>query len=221
MRCACRSRCIAAVAVDFCHTAPPKANIARLVSFPQAQADDRPAYGVGALPQHVRSAPLSPTRNAPPPYLRGRNEAEVREVWERNSAASCSRPSRKVFTLNLTAAAVVREIAAGGDEDQIAVRVVQRRNATPDHPARSALVLSDSQQGSCRGLKPVRPRCPAGQATGDQSSAAASGAAERLVRGRQITNECNFACKHRIERAVQGSARDELDETQVFAALDV
>jgi len=34
--------------------------------------------------------------------------------------------SEKVFTLNPTAAAVVREIAAGGDEDQIAVRVVQR-----------------------------------------------------------------------------------------------
>jgi hypothetical protein len=34
--------------------------------------------------------------------------------------------SEKVFTLNPTAAAVVREIAEGGDEDQIAVRVVQR-----------------------------------------------------------------------------------------------
>jgi hypothetical protein len=34
--------------------------------------------------------------------------------------------SEKVFTLNPTAAAVVREISGGGDEVQIAVRVVQR-----------------------------------------------------------------------------------------------
>ena len=34
--------------------------------------------------------------------------------------------SEKVFTLNPTAAAVVREIAEGGDEDRIAVRIAQR-----------------------------------------------------------------------------------------------
>ena len=39
--------------------------------------------------------------------------------------------SEKVFTLNPTAAAVVREIAEGGDEDQVAVRVVQRCNGDP------------------------------------------------------------------------------------------
>ncbi len=34
--------------------------------------------------------------------------------------------SEKVFTLNPTGAAVVREIAGGCDEDQIAVRVAER-----------------------------------------------------------------------------------------------
>lgn len=50
--------------------------------------------------------------------------------------------SEKVFTLNPTAAAVVREIAEGGDEGQIAVRVVQRCKGdagTIQHEVRSFL----------------------------------------------------------------------------------
>lgn len=39
--------------------------------------------------------------------------------------------SEKVFTLNPTAAAVVRQIAAGDDEEQIAARVAERFEGNP------------------------------------------------------------------------------------------
>jgi len=66
------------------------------------------------------------------------------------------------------------------------------------------------------------PGAEAGQATRDEASTAAS---ERLSAplyvAWQITNECNFACMHCIEESGPGKRfRDELDETQVFAALE-
>ena len=52
--------------------------------------------------------------------------------------------SEKVFTLNPTAAAVVREIAAGTDEDRIAARIAERFNGdTGTIKQEVQLLLSD------------------------------------------------------------------------------
>jgi putative mycofactocin binding protein MftB len=58
--------------------------------------------------------------------------------------------SEKVFTLNATAAAVVREIAAGADRAEIAARVADHFSGPPDAIEREvAGLIGDLQQ---RGL---------------------------------------------------------------------
>ena len=66
------------------------------------------------------------------------------------------------------------------------------------------------------------PGAEAGQAIRDEAFVAASGRLRApLYVAWQITNECNFACMHCIEESGPGKRfRDELDETQVFAALE-
>lgn len=52
--------------------------------------------------------------------------------------------SEKVFCLNPTGAAVVREIEAGGGPDEIAARLAQRYEGTDDGIAREVQVFIDA-----------------------------------------------------------------------------
>ena len=66
---------------------------------------------------------------------------------EKSSAGSSSRPAEKVFTLNATAAAVVREIAAGHDQKEIAARLADRFSGPPAAIEREvAGLIGDLQQ---------------------------------------------------------------------------
>jgi hypothetical protein len=109
--------------------------------------------------------------------------------------------SEKVFTLNPTATAVVREIQAGSDEREIPARLKARyRDDGRSHRARSAgLHRRAAAEGPGGRLTVSIPAStPAATGSGDLGAP--------LYIAWQVTNECNLACLHCIEESGPGKA---------------
>ena len=152
-----------------------------------------------------------------PQYVKFREESFGGVLFETRS--------EKVFTLNPTAAAVIREIQSGASEAEIAQRLQARYDdsagATGSPRPHRRLAVERPRGGL--GLTGAAADTAATPAIAPASSAGARRSGDLgapLYVAWQITNECNLACLHCIEESGPGKAfPDELDGA-VFAIID-
>ena len=128
--------------------------------------------------------------------------------------------SEKVFTLNPTATAIIREIAGRAPRSEIADRVKAHFEGNGGAIEREVSeFLADLRARASprtRVRKPVIRPAVSAQAEPESQHLSAP-----LYVAWQITNECNLACMHCIEESGPGKRfKDELTEAQVFAVLE-
>ena len=130
--------------------------------------------------------------------------------------------SEKVFTLNPTATAVIREIESGAAESELADRVKAQfdGNGERDRARGRRVPGRPPRQGPRRGLMPVA-EGPATATAPARAEPESQHLSAPLYVAWQITNECNLACMHCIEESGPGKRfKDELTEEQVFSVLE-
>ncbi len=125
---------------------------------------------------------------------------------ERFGGVLFEKRSEKVYSLNPTAAAIVRKIVPGVDEPPLVERLKLRFNDQGG-------ALESEVKAYLASLRELPKDAPA-------ASTGASDLRAPLYVAWQVTNECNLACLHCIEESGPGKPfRDELADTKVFEVL--